>query len=80
MNLFNRHSGPTVSAGSLYPPPPETKVNAMIADATHGGASPEGLGFAIGVALAKQMGPGRAYLASDAVAVGIQHAMKEARK
>jgi hypothetical protein len=80
MNLFRSNPGPNVNTGPIYPPPPESKVNAMIAEAIRAGASPSGIGHAIGEALVRQMGAGRAYLASDAVAVGIQHAMKGARR
>lgn len=80
MSLFSRHPGPNVNTGPIYPPPPESKVNAMIAEAMRAGASPSGIGHAIGVALVGHMGAGRAYTAADAVAVGIQHAMKGARR
>jgi hypothetical protein len=52
----------------------------MIADAIRVGSSPDGLGGAIGVALVRRYGVTTAYRVADAVAVGIQAAMKDAGK
>ena len=85
MNLLPRrwprqdHDAPNVNAGSSYPPVLPSQ-DAMIAEAIRIGSSPEGLGHAIGRALARQYGAGTAYRVSDAVARGIQQAMKEVRK
>lgn len=84
MNLLPRrwprpdHDAPTVNTGSAYPPLTPSQ-DAMIAEAVRVGSSPEGLGRAIGVALARHYGVNRAYVVSDAVARGIQQAMKEGR-
>ena len=62
--------------GQLDPTPAET---AMINEAVRIGSSPEGLGYALGIALVRAYGSAGAYVVSDAVQRGIQIAMREAK-
>lgn len=76
--IFRKHDTPTVNTGSAYPPLPSQE--AMIDEALRVGASADGLGHAIGRALVRHYGAGKAYQVSDAVARGIQQAMKDGLK